>query len=70
MTCGTELPRRYHFFHGNSSSYNLRILNIGLLIKDDLVVVYIRPEEMQFYRLAWREGSKLCMSDVWHLNKM
>lgn len=25
---------------------------------------------MQFYKRAWKEGNKHCMSGGWHLNKM
>lgn len=31
-----------------------------LLLLTELTI-YCRLEEMQFYKLAWREGSKLCM---------
>jgi len=31
---------------------------------------HFRLEAMQFYKQAWREGSRLCMSGAWHLSKM
>lgn len=32
--------------------------------------IEMRLEEMQLYKQAWREGSKLCRSHIWNSNKM
>ena len=40
------------------------------LQKQNLATICVRLEEMLFYRLPWREGSKLFMSVALPLNKM
>lgn len=65
MTCDTESQRRYmwleKFFSMLDFSYNINILNL---------FSYVRQGGMRYYKLAWSEGSKLCMSVAWHLSKM
>lgn len=55
-----EVFSLYDFLHGLYC--NIRFITF--------IIFYDRHGAMLFYKVAWREGSRLYMRDAWPLNKM